>query len=162
MNLVLAFFSGVAVSVVGAVVGSILTRRRERRRLVEDRGFEIYMKLMELNSSYFWFSSAELNGEAVSSEVRKEAHDLAWQIADMLRSADEVEYLDEILEVTLGPSFQSASERYHAMGNLLERLGRRVNPRYANKIREISNANVAILSSGGKSNAPGATGFLAK
>lgn len=156
----IAFLSGVGVSLVGALVANIFTRSRERGRVVEERRFEIYMKLMELYGSYFWFTVAELHKEAVRDEIRQRCRDLAWQISDLLRSADEVEFLDEILDVTLSPRFATARECYEAMGQLLDRMGRRVNPRYAKKIREISEANVKVLGSGGRSNAPGATSLF--
>lgn len=157
MDLAIGFLSGVGVSIVGAVIADILARRREQRRIVEERRFGIYMKLMEIYGSYFWFTVAEMQGEQVGSEVRRRCRDLAWQCADMLRSADEVDYLEDILDVTLGPRFSTARERYDAIGQLLDRLGKRVNPRYARKIREISSENVANLAAGGHLNAPGAT-----
>lgn len=155
--LLLAFFSGVGVSLVGALVAHILTRRRERRRIVDVRRFEIYMKLMELHGMYFWFTTAEFHRKPVSDDVRRKCRDLSWQIADMLRAADEVEFLEAILDVLMGPGFPTAAERYDAMSKVLDGLGRRVNPRYSKKIRQISEANIATLGSGGGSNAPGAT-----
>jgi hypothetical protein len=154
---VLAFFSGVGVSLMGALVAHMLTRSRERRRLVDERRFEIYMKLLDLHGMYFWFTTAEMHRKPVSDEVRRKCRDLSWQIADMLRAADEVEYLDDILEVLLGPGFKTAGERYRAMSDVLDRLGKRVNPRYARRIREISSANMLALGQGADSNAPGAT-----
>lgn len=148
------------VSLVGVLAASVLTKKRERQRFIEDRRFEIYMKLMELHGQYFWFTAAEMHHEPVRSEIRRRAFSLAWQIADALRSADEVEYLEDILEVTLAPSFATARERYDAMNRILERLGRRVNPRYARKIREISEANISLLGSGRDSNAPGSTSSM--
>jgi hypothetical protein len=156
------FLSGVvatlAVSLVSVLVANILTRRRERRHVVDERRFEIFMKLMDLHSNYFWFTVAELHKEAVPAETRRSCHALAWQIADMLRAADEVEFLEQTLEVTLGPAFGTATERYEAMGRLIDQLGSTVNPRYSNKIREISDANIRLFGSGGSSNAPGASG----
>ena len=156
----LAFFSGVGVSLVGVLVAHILTRERDRRRVVEERRFEIYMKLMDLHGMYFRFTTAEFHREAISDEVRRKCRDLSWRIADILRAADEVEYLEDILDVLMGPGFQTARERYDAMSKLLDRLGSRVNPRYAKKIREISEANLTTLGAGGSSNAPGATWVL--
>ena len=161
MNPLVAFFSGVGVSLVAALVANILTRSRERQRIVEERRFEIYMKLMDLYGQYFWFTVAEIHRETVREEVRLKSRDLAWQIADMLRSADEVEYLPDILDVMLGPGFATAAERYEAMGRLLDSLGKRINPRYAKKIREISEANVRAFGTGGRSNAPGAPSSFA-
>jgi hypothetical protein len=154
----LGFFSGIAVSLTGALIANILTRQRERRRLVEERRFEIYMKLMELNGQYFWISSAEVRQEPEPAEIRKNCHKLAWQIADLLRAADEVEFLEEILDVILNDSsFPSAAKRHDAMGSLLNKIGKRINPRYTHKIHEISQANVHYLASGGQSEAPGAS-----
>jgi hypothetical protein len=153
----LGFLTGIGVSLIGAVVAHTLTKHRERRRLVEELRFQIYMKLMDLHGSYFWFTVAELHKEAVRSETLKRCHDLAWQIADLLRSADEIDSLEEILEVTHSAKFGSAEERYEAMGKVLDHLGARINPRYSKKIREISKENSRLLASGGSSNAPGAT-----
>jgi hypothetical protein len=153
----LAFFSGIGVSLISAVVAHILTRRRERRRLVEELRFKIYMKLMDLHGSYFWFTVAELHKEVVPVETRNRCRDLAWQIADILRFADEVDSLEEILETTHSPKFASAEARYEAMGRVLDYLGTKINPRYSKKIREISKENIRLLASGGSSNAPGAT-----
>jgi hypothetical protein len=150
----LAFFSGVGVSLVGVLTANLLAKRRERQRFVEERRFEIYVKLMELQGEYFWFTVAEMHREHIRAETSRKAFSLAWQIADALRAADEVEYLEEILDVTHGPGFATAQERYDAMSRVLERLGRRVNPRYAKKIHEISEANMSLLASGGDSNAP--------
>lgn len=154
------FLSGVGVSLVGALLANILTRRRERRRMVEERRFQIYMKLMDLYGSYFWFTVAEVHRETVRPEIRQKCRDLAWQVADLLRCADEVDFLEDILNITLGPDFATARERYEAMGVLLDRIGKRVNPRYAKKVREISEANLRIVVAGGSSNAPGATSLL--
>lgn len=157
MDPLFAFLSGVGVSLVAALAANVLTRQRERRRIVDERRFEIYMKLLELHSQYLWFTTAELHGNQVSPEVRQKSRDLAWQIADMLRSADEVDYLEEILDVTLGSSFATAGERYAAIDRLLGRLGQRVNPRYQKKIREISEAGLKAFANGVRSNAPGNT-----
>ncbi|MGH9896235.1 MAG: hypothetical protein ACREA0_30425, partial [bacterium] len=153
----LVFLSGVGVTLTGALIAHVLTRQRERRKLVDERRFEIYMKLMDLNSQYFWIASAEVRGQPASPETRRNCRDLAWQIADILRAADEVEFLEEILDITFGPGYPTAAKRHDAMGALLDRMGERVNPRYARKIREISKANVLSLGSGARSNAPGAT-----
>lgn len=154
---ILAFLSGVLVTLVGALVAHVLTRRRERQRIVEERRFQIYMKLMELHGTYFWFTTAEVHKKPVSDEIRLKCRDLSWQIADMLRTADEVEDLEDILDVLMGPGFPTAVARYDAMSKLIDRLGDRVNPRYAKKIREISAANLAKIGAGRESNAPGAT-----
>jgi len=157
MSPILAFFSGVGVALVGSLVAHMLTRRREQQRIVEERRFLIYMKLIDLYGSYFWFTTAEVHRKPVSDEIRLKCRELSWQIADMLRSADEVDELEDILDVLMGPGFPTAVACYDAMSKLLDRLGRRLNPRYTKKIREISAANLAKLGARTNSNAPGAT-----
>ncbi|OFW08578.1 MAG: hypothetical protein A3H96_12190 [Acidobacteria bacterium RIFCSPLOWO2_02_FULL_67_36] len=156
MNSLLGFLGGIAVSLLGAIVANVLTRRRERRRAVEERRFAIYMKLMELHGQYWWFTVAEFHGEAVPEEVRTRSHALSWEIADLLRSADEVDDLPEVLDVIFGLDFATSTQRYDAIDRVLDHLGKQVNPRYARKMREISQAHVQMLSAGGRSNAPGA------
>jgi hypothetical protein len=161
----LVFFSGVGVSLVGTLLAHFLTRERERRRIVEDRRFEIFMKLMDLLGVYWWFTTAEFHRKPVSDEVRRKCRKLSWQIADLLRAADDIEDLEQILDVLMGPSFPTAKERYDAMSMLIDRLGSRVNPRYAKKIRQISEANIRQLRDVGisdlgairDSNVPGST-----
>jgi len=153
---VLAFLSGVGVTLTGALIAHVLARRRERRKLVDERRFEIYMKLMELNGQYFWVASAGLHNEPVPPEARRKCRELAWQIADILRAADEVEFLEDILDVLFGSAYPTALKRHDAMLALLDRMGARVNPRYARKIQEISKGNILSFASGERSNAPGA------
>jgi hypothetical protein len=151
----IAFFSGIGVTLTGAIGAHLLTRRRDRRRVVEERRFEIYMKLLDLHATYFWFTTAEVHNKPVGEENRKRAVDLSWQIADLLRSTDEVDFLEEVLDVTLSPKFETAVKRYEEMGKILDRMGRSENPRYAKKVREIGEAKMRAI--GSKSNAPGAS-----
>lgn len=115
------------------------------------------MKLMELRGIYFWFMSAEIRQEEIKPDIRKKCRSIAWEIADMLRSADDVDYLEDILDILFSPDFNSAAERDAAMGKLLEKLGHRINPRYQKKIQEIDKANMRKLLSKEKSNAPTST-----
>jgi hypothetical protein len=157
MDALIGFISGVGVSLTGALVANLLTRIREHHKFIEDKQFKIYMMLMELYGSYFGFTTAEFHHETVSIDIRNRCRSLAWQIADILREAAEVEFLDEILDVLFGPSFTTATERYTAMGQILDKIGLCVNPRYSHKIQEISKRNLKALTSGSKSNAPGNT-----
>jgi hypothetical protein len=152
MPFALAFLSGAAVPVFAATVTHFFTRRRERLRLMEDRRFQIFMKLLELNNQYFFWAGYELRGQAVPAALQQQCRKLAWEIADMLR-VGEVDCLEETLEVCVGPGFETASKRHDAMGALLGRLGSKVNPRYQKHIRDISARNIA--GAPGQRNAPG-------
>jgi hypothetical protein len=157
MELLIAFVIGVGVTLTGAFIAHLLTRSRERRKLIEERRFEIYMKLMDLNSQYFWIASAEVRGEPAPQTAREKCRELSWRIADMLRAADEVEFLDETLDILFASNYPSAAKRHDAMGALIDKMGQRINPRYARKFHDISMVNMQLLASGARSNAPGAT-----
>ena len=157
-----AFLSGIVLALIGVIATDVFSRRTARRQRMEEVRFQIYMELMELNSAYFWVTASEFHGERPKREILKRCRDLAWRIADKLRSADEVEYLDEILDVTLGSGFPTATARHDAMGTLLEKIGKLVNPRYSKKIAEISRDNLHRLASDGMKglDAPGSFNML--
>ena len=147
----LTFLGGVVCT---AVVNHEFTSRAERRRILAEKRFKLYMALLDLQAEYFWFTTCELHNDQVSGEVRKRAHNLSWQIADMLREADAVEFLDDTLDILFSNKFATARERYDALSSLTDRLGLIVNPKYFKKIKALSAGNVAI---GKSANAPGAT-----
>jgi len=72
-----------------------------------------------------------------------------------------VEKIEDILDVLFcEPAHETAMKRYHAIQALLDELGKLVNPRFATKIREISEKNIAAidrmpLANPRKQNAPG-------
>ena len=155
MNTLTGFACGIAVSLFGAFVANHLTRRREMKAKLNQHRFQIYMKLMDVYADYFWFSSAEVRNQKLQSEIRERCRSRSWEIVDMLRAADDMEYLNEILDVLMGHEFTTALDRYEAIGALLNKLGKLVNPKYQQKMSEISKGNIKLLSSGSKSNAPG-------
>jgi hypothetical protein len=157
----LGLVSGVLLAFVAAYVTAVFERRRERRAKVEETRFRIYMKLMDLHSRYFWLASAEMRREEPPTGTRPKLQELAFEISDELRSADQVEKLEEILDVLFcEPAYDTAMKRYHAIQALLDQLGKQVNPRFAKKIREISEKNVSAvdqtpLTNPRRSNSPG-------
>lgn len=148
---IVAFLSGILVYLIGAKVADILAQRRERKRIIDERCFEIYMKLLILYIEYSGYTHAEINSEPVPNETRRKCFNIVWQIADLLRSADEIKFLDDILDVTLSSNFTTAQSRHDAMRQLLDSIGKQVNPRYTKKIHEISK----MYKPTNKSNAPG-------
>lgn len=152
----LGFASGVGVSLIAALVASLLAKEREKTKYLEERRFQIYMKLMELYASYFWFTVDEKHTRETRGDLTQKCFKLSWEIADLLRSADDIEFLEDIMDVILANKFTSAKERYEEMGRLLNKMGKLVNPRYAKKIREISMRPTQNFPNETVSNAPGA------
>lgn len=144
----LAFASGVGVCVVGAFTATYFQARSEERRCLTKAKFEIYMKLMELQAQYFWVLSAEARQESPSLEVKTKIKLLAWQIADLLREADKIEHLPQILNVLFGTNFETASSRHDAIEKLLSEMGHSVNPNYATVVKQLSTASVRHFAKG--------------
>jgi hypothetical protein len=142
---VISFAGGVGVAVVAAFAAGLVRRRLEAKRRIEEARFDVYMKLLELQGLYHWIAVAELRAELPQEEVLRQVKSLAWQIADKLRSADEIEHLSEILAVLLSRKYTSAASRSEALDQLLHELGATVNPRYANAVRQISEENLLAL-----------------
>jgi hypothetical protein len=116
------------------------------------------MLLLELHGFYFWITSAELRGEVPPDSVPVRARQIAMQIADKLREADDVEHLEEILTVLMAEdAFETANKRSEALDAVIDKLGNKVNPHYAEVVRRISDENVrGVLSrpAGHRNNAP--------
>lgn len=149
----LGFVGGILLAVLTAVITSVVERRSARREQVEGARFQIYMKLLDLHSMYFWVTVAETHGEEPRTEIKERVRSLSWQIADQLRAADELANTTEILEVLLSTGYQTAGERHRAIDQLLQVLGAAVNPRYAAAIHQISNENVKRLAAGNRGSA---------
>jgi hypothetical protein len=151
------FGSGVALTVSTALVTAYVTRREERRRLRQAAQFEIYMKLLDLNSLYFWVTVWELHKEPQDPAHLAKIRSLAWEIADRLRQFDDVDYMAEILQVLMAEVYPTAKDRANELDSLLDRLGRSVNPRYSKAIAAVSSVNVAHMAFGSREsrNAPG-------
>jgi len=152
----LSFASGVGVSLVAAFVANLLAKEREKTKQLEERRFQIYMKLMELYTSYLLLTVDELHKKEARGDLKQKCFKLSWEIADLLRVADDIEFLEDILDVILANKFGTAKERLVEMKRLLDRMGKLVNPRYAKKIREISMRPTLNFPNETVSNAPGA------
>jgi len=155
----IAFISGVIVTLAGGLLSYRLQIRQEKKKEKERIRFEVYMNLMDINSYYFWVTSAEFTGNKVDPHINKLIHDIALKTSDKLRQVDDIEYLDEILEILFSEKFNSATERYDKMENLLEKLHSLISPRFIKKIKEISKENLLLMptKSWDKLNAPGST-----
>ena len=143
--------------ILGAILGHVLTRKRERLRTLDERRFDVYMRLMDLDAAYFWYVSYELRGEPVPPKVREQCYELATQLIDKLRAIDDDAQVEDALDVLFRIDYaNTADDRSAKLAALIERMGQTVNPRYAKKMRQISAANVKAMAAGAVSNAPGA------
>jgi len=84
--------AGVLLALVSAYLTAVFERRRERRAKIDETRFRIYMKLLDLHSTYFWLASAETRQESPPSGIRSKLQELTFKISDELRSAVATEY----------------------------------------------------------------------
>ena len=153
-DVLLGFLLGIIITLLGAIFSNFLTKKRERQAICNEKHFTIYMKLMELYGYYFWISSAELQNKKPENKILAKCRDIAWEIADILRYVDEFEFLEDILKITHGSEYNKAFDRYTAMGDLLERLGTKINPKYSKIIKKITSDNINNPDKYLSSNAP--------
>ena len=144
------FLGGVGISVIAVFVGWFLQKRLETRRGIEKAALDVYMKLLEIHSLYFWVFSGKLHRKTVDPEIKKRIRELSWQIADRLRAEDRTPFAIEILEVLMQIDYPSAKARYEEMDRIITEMGRKVNPRYAKAISKVSELNIRHLATTGK------------
>jgi hypothetical protein len=115
--------------------------------------------LLDLDGRYFWIVASESRGEPPPPQIAAKARVLAWRIADKLREADDMQYMEETLTVLMSEdAYKSAQDRARALAVVIEKIGSTVNPRYAKTIRKISDDNVRGVIArppGHRNNAPG-------
>jgi hypothetical protein len=153
-KIALGFLSGIGVSLFSAVAAYYLNRRKEKQQTLESAELEAYFKLLDIYNQYFWVTVAETHKEKVDPILIRPLNESSWKLADHLRKNDKVAYLDEILDVVFNEAYSTAVDRHRKMDELISKLGKRVNPRYAKVIHSISSGNVMHLASGAKRNAP--------
>jgi hypothetical protein len=142
LRYVLTFASGIAATYASARLSANIQRRRERQRELDRLGFDIYMDLMTLSSSYYWVSVKELHNEPLDVELQRRLRDQSWRLLDKLR-ADDLPETPEIARLLIDAgAFSTARERDYAIRDLCGRLGQRVNPRYASAVRAATPNNL--------------------
>ena len=153
----LGFLGGVLAALVAGLIASIVQRHNETVKHEMEARLAIYFMLMELSQHYFWVASAELRGEEPSERALARCKEVAWKLADQLRTLDTVENLEEILMVLFSASIESANERAKRLDALIEHYGKLVNPSYSRIIGRISHENILRVGGQGKlnNNAPG-------
>ncbi len=157
LNEITAFFSGVAISLFGAIVANIIQKRNNAERIKKETRFEVYMKLMEIYGLYWEIYMAELHKEEYKMETKHKLWSLSWQIADKVREYDKIEYIEDIMSVLFNKNFKTAKDRYYEIKSILDKLGHKINPKYNKLLNEISEQNEKLLieQQTTKSNAPG-------
>jgi len=159
-EIIISFLSGMILALFGVLVGYYFQKRLEKSKEKEKIRFEIYMNLLDISSYYFWITTAEIHNEKPSIEIVNLLRDLSFKTLDKLRQADDIEYLNEILEVLFSENFDTAKERAVKFDELLERLHRKVSPNFAKKINQISKDNLLLSKPLSKLNAPGTPKIL--
>lgn len=154
----LGFFGGMLAALIGGLIASIVQRVNDRRKEKAAARLSAYFLLLELSQQYFWVASSELNDRDPSEEMLAACRKTAWQLADKLRSFDDVEQLEEILTILFSSSIPTANDRARRLDSLLESYGHLVNPAYSEAIKKISAENLIGQMQRGslKTNAPGA------
>ena len=78
LQALIGFASGVGVVLIGAIISHMFQLRSEKRHRIEETQFQVYMKLLDVYSLYFWVASLELSGEEVRPELKRNIRNTAW------------------------------------------------------------------------------------
>ncbi len=142
LNMVIGFVSGIGIALVSALLNTSMQSRKRKKRELEKSQTDIYYRLMMLRTLWWGMVLAESRGEALSSQDRREIHDTAWKLADVLREADDINDLGDIVAVIFSEGFETAQARYDAMERIISRLGYKTNPKYNKAVARVSAANM--------------------
>lgn len=146
MQVLLTFVTGVLTGMSVSAAGVFFNRWNDKRKKEEQLLFQIYMQLLELRGWHVWIAATESGAEGPSPEHRGRFSDLRWRIADILRQADKVQEVPEILRAMFSVGgFPTEKARAAEMDRLLGVIGNRLNPRYNQAMEEISAQNQRMM-----------------
>jgi hypothetical protein len=145
MQGLLTFFTGLLAGLLVAAAGVYFRNLSDTRKRQDELLFQIYTQLIELSGSHFWILSQELRGEQSNPERARRFSSVRWRIADLLRQADGLPEMREILSVMFSARFASERERAQELNRLVSLIGDRVNSRYNKAIREIDAENQKLM-----------------
>src|SRR5579862_3346952 len=130
---------GLLTGILLAIVGVYLHRLNDKRKKHEEMLFRIYMRLFDLHGRHFWIYSQEASGRQLGPAPGARFNKVRWRIADLLRQADHLPEVPEILRAMFSLSrFASEKARHEEIGRLMDVLGARINPRYNKAMQDIS------------------------
>jgi len=138
----IGFASVVGAAAVGAVATALVQAFREKRRRIRARQADIYYRLMMLRTLWWPMVLNDGHADRVDPRDRRAIHDAAWQLSDVVRSADDRSDLKDIVRILFSEEFGTAGDRYAEMERVISRLGQKANPNYVAATHEVSRANL--------------------
>lgn len=133
----------------GAWLSYFFQKKSSKIKTQQVLQFKIFMNLLDIKASYFWIESAEINQDKPDNAIFRRIHDLTWRTCDLLRKADDIKYLEDILDVLLNENFKSANARGKAFDEVINKYQSIINPRYSRKVKKISDQNWAFYMENG-------------
>ncbi|KKR21538.1 MAG: hypothetical protein UT50_C0007G0024 [Candidatus Moranbacteria bacterium GW2011_GWA2_39_41] len=118
-------------------VQQVFSKRREQENLF----FDVYMKLMELSSWYFWLASAQARKKEEPKDITQKVFQLKWQIAEIARKLEMKNELSQMLEILFLEKFDH-HQRYKKLEEFIDKIGWKVNPKYKKVMEKISKENI--------------------
>jgi hypothetical protein len=133
--------SAVLIAIVAAWAGAHYQRRKDRAESVDRALQTLYERLLDLQSTHFWVVSGEMRGKPVTPRILSEVERLRYTIGDLLRQSPGIADQKRVLDVLFSLSYRTEMERQRAISDVVDRVGRRVNPRHARAMRRIIRGN---------------------
>jgi hypothetical protein len=137
----------VAGGAIGAWASSHFQGKRERKRELDRKAFGLFERLSLLRDVRWSATVLEFHGEPLDHEEVEKYNRLSWEVADMLREIDEIPEAEDILRAVWSLDYAQENERYDALSAVLERLGKRLNPKYHGIVSEIGAGSRRLMQS---------------
>lgn len=152
MEILLKFreiIAALAGAVIGAVISTYLSGKKEKGKQAEEILFSVYMRLLDLHALYFGITTSEFwNKDSLKN--RAEIKGLAWKILDDIRKIDHLPICTKVIRLLLEndpEKYPSALSRYEAFEPVVDELGNICNPNYQQLVKQISEKNLILYGS---------------
>lgn len=145
IELLVAFVSGVIVTLLGAWLNIFLNNRDKKAYKLHDAEYEMFLKLGELNNWYFWLASNETRNRENKQEIFDECYELARDLAKRLHQYEETEFAEELMKILYEESFESFNDRYRRMCALAEKMADKLSPIHRRCLSSFQESNLNIM-----------------
>ena len=143
----ISLFVGSGITLVTAWLAVRWTQRASKQERHGEVEFSIYMHLLVWKGLQWWSASAEVSGKECSPATLAKREDVAWIVADKVRSADAMPDAEDILRLLFSMKFADEKTRAARADEVVKALGARINPQYNDAMEQITKENESLLES---------------
>lgn len=138
-----SLFQAICVAIVSAYFTVKVKEYSERKKTDKELRFDLYMRLMDLNTHYGFLAGYEIRGQECPHKMEEKVALDRFHVSDLARKIDASD-LKEILQILFLEKY-TYRERYHETTRIIDTFGYELAPKFKKIMRDITKENEEYL-----------------